>query len=139
MKAFHGQPTSTFVDADGCWVGIAAGSKPLFSFDPPICYRFPIAVGNAWSDKRRMTIHQAKRTVNLESHWKVEGYEEVSVPAGTFGAYRITYSDSNGTDRVDWFSPELGIWVKSSVKRSTKHPAGPGTLESSLVSQTIKN
>ena len=137
MMAQHGQPTSIFVNADGCWVGMAAGSKPLFGFDPPICYRFPIAVGNSWSDKRRMTMYQAKKTVNLESHWKVEAYEEVSVPAGTFGAFRITYSDDNGTDRVDWFSPELGIWVKSSIKRRAGHPAGPGTLENILISHTI--
>lgn len=137
LRAMQGQPNTTFVNPDGCWVGIAVKGKPTFSFDPPICYRFPIAVGNAWSDKRRLTIIPAKRTVNLESHWKVEAYEEVSVPAGTFGAYRITYSDNNGTDRVDWFSPDLGIWVKSSVKRSAKNPSGPGTMESVLVSQTI--
>ena len=138
MRAMQGQPNTTFLNQDGCWVGIAVRGKPTFSFDPPICYRFPIAVGNAWSDKRRMSIIPAKRVVNLESHWKVEAYEEANVPAGRFGAYRITYSDSNGTDRVDWFSPDLGIWVKSSVKRSSKHPRGPGTYESVLVSQKIK-
>lgn len=138
LQAFHGQPNSTFVDSGGCWVGMGAGGKPMFSWDPPICYRYPIKVGNAWNDQRRLTIHAAKRTVNLESQWKVEAYEEVSVPAGSFGAFRITYSDSNGTDRVDWFSPELGIFVKSSITRTTKHPSGPGTLESLLVSQTIR-
>jgi len=137
MRAMQSQPSTTFVNQDGCWVGIAVNGKPTFSFDPPICYRFPIAVGNAWSDQRRMMIIPAKRTLNLESNWKVEAYEDVSVPAGTFGAYRITYSDNNGTDRVDWFSPELGLWVKSSVKRSAKNPSGPGTMESVLVSQTI--
>ena len=82
-------------------------------------------------------IHPAKRTIALESSWKVEAYEEVSVPAGTFGAFRISYSDNNGTDRVDWYSPDLGVFVKSNVKRSAKHPSGPGSVESMLVSQTI--
>lgn len=137
MRAFHAGPTWTFVNSNFCWVGMVAGGKPIFTWDPPICYRYPIAVGDSWSDKRRLTIHPAKRTVNLESHWKVEAYEDVSVPAGTYGAFKITYSDSNGTDRVDWYSPDLGIWVKSHVTRSAKNPNGPGVLESQLVSQTI--
>jgi hypothetical protein len=138
MKAFRGQRGTTFVNSNGCWVGMAAGGKPIFSWNPPICYRYPLAVGDAWTDKRRMTIHQTKRTVNIESSWNVESYDEVTVPAGTFGAYRITYSDNNGTERVDWFSPQLGIWVKSNVTRTAKHPRGPGSSKSVLVAQTIK-
>jgi hypothetical protein len=137
MRAFHSGANWTFINSDFCWVGMAAAGKPIFTWDPPICYRYPIAVGKTWSEKRRLMIHPAKRTIALESTWKVEAYEEVSVPAGTFGAFRISYSDNNGTDRVDWYSPDLGVFVKSNVKRSAKHPSGPGSVESMLVSQTI--
>jgi hypothetical protein len=138
MQAMVGQPATTIVDSNGCWVAVSIGGKPSFSWDPPICYRYPIAVGNSWSEKRRLTNHQAKRSVDLESRWNVEAYEEVTVPAGKFAAFRITYADNNGNERVDWFSPKLGLFVKSMVKRTTAHPAGPGTTDSELVSHTIR-
>lgn len=138
IPAMQGQPVTTFVDGNGCWVAQAAGGKPMFSWDPPICYRYPISVGNTWSDGRRLTLHQAKRTMNIESRWNVEAYEEIAVPAGKFSAFRITYADNNGVERVDWFSPELGIHVKSIVKRTAANANGPGAFESELVSHTIR-
>jgi len=138
MLAMKGQPATIFVDGNGCWVAQSIGGKPQVSWDPPICYQYPISVGNSWSDARRMTLHQAKRTIEVKSKWNVEAYEEVNVPAGTISAFRVTYSDSTGTERVDWFSPELGLFVKSSVKRTSASPNGPGTFESELVSHTIR-
>lgn len=138
MTAFHGDPITTFVDSNGCWIAQAAGGKPIFSWNPPICLRYPLAVGNTWSDNRRVTVYQANRSVDIQSRWNVEAYEEVAVPAGRFAAFKITYAATDGVDRVDWFSPELGILVKSSVKRTDKHPNGPGSLESELVSHTIR-
>lgn len=138
MTAFQGEPITTFVDSNGCWIAQAAGGKPMFSWNPPICHRYPISVGNAWSDARQLTMHQAKRTMNVESSWRVEAYEEITVPAGKFPAFRIAYSDNNGTERLDWLNPELGLFVKSSVKRTAKNPNGPGSVESELVSHTIR-
>jgi hypothetical protein len=40
-------------------------------------------------------------------------------------------------ENVVWFSPELGIFVKQNLRRTAKHPAGPGTRDSELVSHTI--
>jgi hypothetical protein len=138
MPAFVTPAVTTHTDARGCWIGQSAGGKPLISWNPPICYRYPVAVGNSWSDTRRVTLQQAKRTIDIESRWNVEAYEEVTVPAGKISAFRISYSDSNGTERVDWYSPDLGIFVKSNVKRTSASPNGPGTLESELVSHTIR-
>lgn len=138
MTVFQGQPMTTFVDSNGCWVAQAAAGKPVFSWNPPICYRYPLSVGNAWLDARRMTLHQTNASLEVESHWNVSAYEEITVPAGKFAAYRITYSATDGVDRVDWFSPALGIHVKSSVRRTDRNPSGPGSVESELIAHTIQ-
>ena len=60
------------------------------------------------------------------------------MPAGTFKAFKIAYSDTTGTEDTSWFSFELGIWVKQSIKRAANSPIGAGTQEAELVSQTIR-
>jgi hypothetical protein len=60
------------------------------------------------------------------------------VPAGTFKAFKVTSSDTLGNENVVWFSPELGLFLKQTLRRTEKHPAGAGTRETELVSQTIR-
>ena len=81
-----------------------------------------------------MTNHAAKRTNPYQLTQKVEAIEEVTVPAGTFKTYKISTVNSLGDDNLVWFSPELGIFVKQSNKRTAKHAQGPGTQSSELMS-----
>jgi hypothetical protein len=60
----------------------------------------------------------------------------VKVPAGATKAFRISCSDSLGEDTVDWISPELGVFVKRSLKRAASHPFGAGTREIELVARS---
>ena len=55
------------------------------------------------------------------------------MPAGTFKAYKVVYSDTLGTEGVTWWSPGIDAFVKLSNRRSTKNPAGPGTSDTELI------
>ena len=83
-------------------------------------------------------VHATKQTILLDATWKVEAYEpSLTVPAGTFKVFKISYSDTLGTGIVTWSSPEVGMWIKRVETRTAKHRAGPGTSEFQLVSQNI--
>lgn len=41
---------------------------------------------------------------------------------------------SLGDENLVWFSPEHGIFIKQSLKRTAKHARGAGTRETQLLS-----
>jgi hypothetical protein len=139
MTAFVTPAGVMLCNADGQWPAfLGPDDKPIMSWDPPIGFEWPLEVGKTWTKSYRVTIHASKQTIPFDSTWKVESYEEVTVPAGTFKVFKVSYSDTTGSETVQWMSPELGIFVKRMETRTTKHPAGPGTRESQLVTQPIK-
>lgn len=134
-------PTGTTLGdpATSRWLAVLAPTDAVVvTWDPPIGFEFPIEVGKTWVSKHRVENRVANRTADLEATWKVEAYEDVAVPAGTFKAYRVRYSDTIGNAEVYWFSSDLGITVKTSQKRSASHPQGVGTRETELVTQAIR-
>jgi len=125
---------TSMLDDGGGWIGQFKGDAPIFTFDPPHGVEFPITVGKTLTRDVRMTMHAQNRVVPFKASWKVEAHEDVTVPAGTFKTFRIAYEDSLGTQGTWWNIPENGIFAKWSVRRSDKHPAGPGTQDAELVS-----
>lgn len=121
----------------GRWVGMFKGDTPLITWDPPVGWEWPLEVGKTWTRSHTVTMHAAKRTMPFQSTQKVEAYEEVTVPAGTFKTFKVSTVDTLGNENVAWFSPALGIFVKQSLRRTAKHAAGPGSRDTELVSQTI--
>jgi len=138
MTAFASPTGTILANADGSWSAmLGPDDKAIMSWDPPIMFDFPLEVGKTWTKSYRVTLHAAKQTIPFDYSGKVEAYEEVTVPAGAFKAFKIITSDTLGNENVIWYSPELGIWIKSLMKRTAKYPGGPGTRESQVVSQTI--
>jgi len=137
---FQGPAGSTIADpADGKWIAVLAPNEAVvLTWDPPLGYEFPIEVGKTWVSRHRLTNRATGRTIDFEANWKVEAYEDVTVPAGTFKAFRVRYSDTMGNEDMYWSTPELGIFVKTSQKRSASHAQGAGTRETELVTQTIR-
>lgn len=137
-RKLHAHERSTgqtsMVDSDGGWVGQFKGDTPIFTFEPSLTVGYPLEVGKTAKKDIRMTLHNQNRVVPYSATWKIEAYEDVVVPAGTFKAFKIVYEDSLGTRAVNWISPDTGIFVKWNQRRSEKHPAGPGTQDSELVS-----
>lgn len=90
-------------NADGSWT----------RFSPPLRrHRWPVRVGDTWSD--RVVSEQSsgtKQTVELRGH--VVSYESVTVPAGTFLAFKIILSAGGRRFREGWYAPETKIFVKT--------------------------
>lgn len=138
LNAYESQDLTLLARPTGDWVAQVKGDTPMVSWDPPVTWNWPLEVGKTGTRSFRVTLHWTKQTIPVEDRWTVEAYEDVTVPAGTFKAFRVRTTDNMGNDNVNWFSPELGIFVKSSLKRSAKHSAGAGTREIELVSHTIR-
>jgi hypothetical protein len=138
MITFEGPELTLLAHPGGEWVAQVKGDTPVLSWDPPLSWDWPLEVGKTWTRKYRVTIHATKRTIPYEVTQVVAAYEDVVVPAGTFKAFKVTSSDTLGNENVTWFSSELGLFVKQSLRRTEKHAAGAGTRETQLVSQTIR-
>ena len=64
----------------------------------------------------------------------MEAFEDVTVPAGTFKAWRLRYADTTGETQVLWSVPEtMGVFAKRTIDRSAAHRMGAGTLVMELV------
>lgn len=126
------------INSKGAWPAILTpGGKPIISWDPPIGYDFPLVVGKTTTKTYRMTLHTQNETVaRLHVTRKVEAYEDVTVPAGTFKAFKIRESTNFGDENIVWYNTEIGR-IKSTNTRTAKSPSGPGTRVTELVSQTI--
>jgi hypothetical protein len=135
--AYENPKTAILAALDGNWIGVVSGDKPIMTWDPPLRWDWPLEVGKTWTRNYRVTIHASNQTNPFEQTQKVEAYEDVTVPAGTFKAFKISTSDTLGNENLNWFSPELGIFVKSINTRTARHASGPGRQETEVISQTI--
>ena len=131
---FEGSAGTIVANPNGDWIGIYRGQQPVITWDPPLHWEWPIEVGKSWTRAQRMTNHVTKRTMSYQVTQKVEAYEDVAVPAGTFKAFKVSTVKTHGDDNVLWFSPELGIFIKQMNRRTDKHPQGAGTQNIELLS-----
>jgi hypothetical protein len=141
--AFVG-PTGTILanPVTGAWSTLLApDGSPAISFDPPAGYDYPLVVDKTWGRSVRQTLHKANKTLQNEVKYKVEAYEDVTVPAGTFKAFKIRQqwflNSKLGADNINWYVPELGIFVKQLQTRTADSAYGSGTQEVEVISQTI--
>lgn len=139
VTSWDGPTAGVLALPSGNWIGIFAGEKPIITWAPSLGWEWPIEVGKSWTKEYRMTNHATKRTVTYAATQKVEAYEDVTVPAGTFKAFRVSTSTTLGDENVVWFNPELGIWVKVNNRRTAKHPAGAGTRDDVLLKHDIRH
>lgn len=123
----------------GRWHAIVGrDGKALMSWDPPLGWDYPLTVGKTWTTSHKMTVHATGKTLSYDLACKVDNHGDVTVAAGTFKAFKVVCSTTAGNEETYWTSPELGVFVKTSLKRTDKSPFGPGTQEAELVAQTIK-
>ena len=91
--------------------GFRRSDGVLVTYDPGIVYlRWPMSVGESWSTtftERHDGAVQGERTWTF----RVEGRAPVTVPAGTFDAYRITITRTGEEFPVEtiWFAPNVGV------------------------------
>ena len=145
-RTWEGKPVIAFIGARGAFLMDPEGGdvafvgqddKPLLRWEPHQNWDWPLQVGKTFTRDYRLIVG-ADRTIPYTRTCAVKSVEDVSVPAGTFKAWKVECSNTLGVEDSLWFSPELGIFVKSSSKRSAANPFGAGTQEMELVSQTVK-
>ena len=101
--------------------------RSWLEFDPPPKLAWPLEVGKRGKSKStwRSPYSYGPSEFKGTATWKVEAYEDVETPAGTFKAFRIAFviegtgeSDARYQDRPKYY----GYWSKSI-------PGGPPALE----------
>ena len=92
---------------------------PGAAFDPPLPLTWPLEVGK-WGETTGKWGRDPFRFT-----WSIDAYEEVSVPAGTFKAFRITYSISR-VHNTTMFAPTTGLktWYAPEARQLVKMEAG---------------
>jgi hypothetical protein len=111
----------------------------LETWDPhysPI--EFPLFVGRSWSTNFAYQNQQTGRAyASVWLSFKVEAFEKVTVPAGTFDAFRIGGGET-GVHWTYWYAPEVTFLTKVRVERNSQSPSGPGLFEWELVRYSLK-
>lgn len=136
VVTFDGGMGTILARPDGSWLGVYKDDTPVTTWDPPLHWQWPLEVGKTWTREQRVTFYAAKRTIPYQVTQKVEAYEDVTVLAGTFKTFKVSTVTSLGDDNLLWFSPQLGVFVKQSNKRTAQHAQGPGTQSTELISYT---
>jgi hypothetical protein len=116
----------------GRWIAfLGPDGTPAVTFDPPIGWAYPLAVGKSFDMSYKMT--NAKGAVTeVVGSCAVEAWERVEVRAGSFDAYRIACKNSLGEDGTYW-SSSTGAFIKTRLQRPASHPMGAGTQETELL------
>jgi hypothetical protein len=122
----------------GVVVQMNNSGQPAYSFNPPLAYDWPLTVGKTWTTVAEMTTYLPPNMVSLTVNYKVEAWEDVTVPAGTFKAFKIVSTNSFGETEQVWTVPSLGLSSAKVIReRSAQHPLGPGRQEGVLLSRTV--
>lgn len=79
------------------------------TFEPPLVGLGDLRVGASWSTRASMIMPSKFRAATpTEVSGRVVGFEQVTVPAGTFGAFRIEQV-CNGRASTAWHVPAVGM------------------------------
>ena len=113
-----------------------------FSLDPPLELRWPLEVGQVAVGEPRWITSGCPTSCRRRVTLSVDGYEDVSVPAGTFKAFRIslqsappdsarlrrslTHGGAWTASIVLWYAPELRRYVKMEIERDFGGRGGGG-------------
>jgi hypothetical protein len=88
-------------------------------------------VGKKWSYRSLETRREGGRHYMTSGTVRIAALEEVTVPAGTFKAYRLEldaiYEEGSKVKLTRWMRPEWGFHLKQ--LREVRHPRGAPTLE----------
>ena len=89
-------------------------------------FDWPLYVGKSW--KARYVYRNLSRQTTIDPvqyEYRVETYEKVVGPAGTWDAFRIASKNVNGTSlSTIWYAPELKLIVKRINETTARHSSG---------------
>lgn len=93
-------------------------------------WQWPLTVGKSWISSYRQTNLQGAFPP-AQAKWTVAAYEDVTVSAGTFKAFRIERAPVANSNQVitRWYAPELGLVVRQIETRVNQ----PGSVIQELM------
>lgn len=115
-------------DSKGCLIQLSQSGNTA-TFDPPLVGLGRLRIGEYWCTRSAMIFPSKFRaSTPTEVSGRVVGYEKVTVPAGTFKAFRID-SVTNGRACTGWHAPGIGLvrelsWEEDLVLRRLVGPEG---------------
>ena len=96
-------------------------------------FDWPLQVGKWWiSTYAYQDYQRGRRVPRVQTTWQVDAYEDVTVAAGTFKAFRL-HGRAPATYWTIWYAPELKLVVKELQERTARHFLGPGKIVTELV------
>lgn len=110
-----------------------------FTYDPPLLTQpsEELFIGKKWANATNETNRYGRYLRTDE--YKVIAFEDVSIPAGTFKAYKIQIKGWAGRNRIDnltWVMPDWGVALKTI--RRIYHPFGAPTMESTELESFVR-
>lgn len=113
-------------------IEIKSGDTVTFSAKPNwTFYQFPLEVGKKWEAQWETT--STRQTIRWQGKTQVEGVETVTVPAGTFQAFKLRFEGYyNGRQQIGggsftgfrketaWYSPDAKRVVKSEFEEHSR-------------------
>jgi hypothetical protein len=110
------------------------GGQLQVRYDPPVGWDWPLEIGKVTKRDHVATVAATGQKIAFTSTWTVEAVEDVTVPAGTFKAWRLRYADTTGETQMLWSMPEtVGMFAKRTIERSATHRQGAGTRVMEMV------
>jgi hypothetical protein len=115
------------------WKGCLKDGEVMASLSPHNGqYEWPLEVGKSWRAERTWTdnvLHPDYSGPGWEE-FTVVAWEEVTVPAGTFMAYKVVrtraaWETTSVDSSVNWYAPEYGGSIKAIWVRGKKDGYGP--------------
>ena len=107
-------------------------------YEPPMGQPWPLAVGKTATQDISLTFGR-NAGIPMTAKWTVEGVEDVTVPAGTFRAWRVSMVDSFGFRMTNWSVPDaIGMFARRESIRGAGHPQGEGTQTMELVRAPVR-
>ena len=108
-------------------------------------FKWPLQVGNTWRSRHQF-IDKVLHPDWSGPSWQrfaVLAWEEVTVPAGTFAAYKVARTDGNWDtvkeeEYVIWYAPEPQLIVKLINTRSPRNGYGASEQSWELLSYDVK-
>ena len=109
--------------------------QAVVTYNPPIGYDLPLTIGKSWTTRSEATTAGSPQVTPIEVRYTVQTQETITVPAGTFKAWRLHLADLNaGDEQRVWIAMDTGLALKRSYRRTSSHAQGIGAREIELVS-----
>ncbi len=99
------------MDLHWAWAATAAESRVTSRAIPPLpWFNWPLEIGKRWVYQGVLEDQEGKD--RLQDTYRVVSMEEVTVPAGTFLAFRIVHEAGSSIVDQYWYAPNVRWYVK---------------------------